>query len=96
MTDVRVLAAVRSLLMKAVRLIDTEIRKSEGKFDPCPHTEANEVTTMGKGPRKFICNDCGAHFEQEKEEHGQPETMVGSKWRQRSDVLTKPQPGVQS
>lgn len=75
MSSVRTLTALRGLLTKAVGLIDAELRKSEGKLSPCPHTDYTELNTM-RGAPLAMCDTCGTQFNlKEEEEHGRPETM---------------------
>ena len=75
MSSVRTLKALKGLLTKAIGLIDAELKKSEGKLGPCPHTDYTELNTM-RGPHRAMCDRCGTQFTIEEDEHEQqPETM---------------------
>lgn len=74
-SSVRVLKAVKGLLLQASGLIDAEIDRCEGKHGPCPHTDYIELSTMGAA--RGMCEACGEQFTiKEEVEHGrQPQTM---------------------
>lgn len=77
--SVRTLVVVRATLLKAVQLIDAELSLQEGGKITCLHDDRQELTTMGKGPRKFLCLDssCGARFSDEVEDEEQANTFRG-------------------
>lgn len=54
------LSAVRGHMIKAVEILDGLIEQKG-----CLHEDRSEVSTMGGGPRKFYCHDCGKTIEEE-------------------------------
>ena len=70
------LIRVRDMLTKIVNYLDKHIDNVDGK---CLH-ESNvlNLTTMGSGPNKYKCIDCGEVWEEAFEENSENDFIIGT------------------